>query len=742
MIGQVYPGATSLLHQAFDLLDDLRRRWERHIGDGPSEVVITTDRDGAGRITVRASWQPGDREALTAELRRLVATLWACLDSVIIETVEMFCTLERIERPDRERFFPMADSDDNLDALLEESCLDGVLATHGQIVRDCQPYQGSPDHPEPAALRAALRDLLSWDEQLQSGDLVDAWVTPISPAVSTEPPGAVTDLETAEPGPVEDGRVVARYRITRLDCSVEGQAGSYVDFCLPGGFAPESADDTFDRRLTRSVRAVVRLAALFTRETAAVRGIKAMTRVARGTPPVETWTPAENSRRAWSNEELVELAKQSDIGLGVVRGAEELTLLVTTEHGVYERVVPAASPLNPYVDRGKAAEDAAHSAAATWGLPDFVFLPSAEHQGSRNREISDGLIVTGNEGIVLQIKSRATAIRPNGDAAWIDKKVEQAVRQVDGTIRRLRDHPAELMNGRGRSVTLVGSDIAWVGVVLLDHPDPPYGHEVATTRGGRNPIVVLLRRDWEFLFAQLRSTRAVVDYLHRVDGSSRLGAEPERYFELARADEVTEPTPIAVRGPGEHRSVPRLPVAPAGSDDDQAHGMVRIMCEDIATSPHSGDERDRLRLLATIDSLPIGYRTELGWLLIDALAEARRTPEETTRWKFRTFRAELGQPQLGFGVCSRLDDVTRDAFRSWVLLRHHERAEHVDELADSLSLGVLLTPRRDGLRDWDTTMLAIEGDPYLTEEQLESWRHLWNTADSTRSEPDGGPARR
>ena len=131
-----------------------------------------------------------------------------------------------------------------------------------------------------------------------------------------------------------------------------------------------------------------------------------MTGVARGTPPVETWTPAESSRRAWSNEELVELAERSDIGLGVVRGADELTLLVTTEHGVYERAVPAASPLNPYVDHGKAAEDAAHSAAATWGLPDFVFLPSAEHQGSRNREISDGLIVTGNEGIVLQIKSQ------------------------------------------------------------------------------------------------------------------------------------------------------------------------------------------------------------------------------------------------------------------------------------------------------------------------------------------------
>ncbi len=395
---------------------------------------------------------------------------------------------------------------------------------------------------------------------------------------------------------------------------------------------------------------------------------------------------------------------------------------------MYECVVPTASSLNPYVEHGKAAEDAAHSAAATWGLPDFVFLPSAEHRGSKNREISDGLIVTGDKGIVLQVKSRTAATGPDREAAWIDKKVEQAVRQVEGTVRRLRDRSAEMINGRGRNVTLVGTDIEWVGVVLLDHPDPPYGHTVTDTTK-QTPIVTLLRRDWEFLFAQLRSTRAVVDYLHRVDGSSRLGAEPERYFELAKADEVAEPTRIVVRGLGEHRSVPQLPTAPAGSDDDQAHGMVRIMCEDIATSPHSDNELERLRVLATIDSLPLGYRTELGRLLIDALAEVRRTPDDQVRWKFRTFRAELGQPQLGFGVCSRLDEVTGDAFRSWVLLRHFERAEHPDDLADSLSLGVLLTPRRDGLRDWDTTLFAIQGDLGLSGEQLASWRRVWNSAE-------------
>jgi hypothetical protein len=42
------------------------------------------------------------------------------------------------------------------------------------------------------------------------------------------------------------------------------------------------------------------------------------------------------------------------------------------------------------------------------------------------------------------------------------------------------------------------------------------------------------------------------------------------------------------------------------------------------------------------------------------------------------------------------------------------------------SIGVLLTPRSDGYREWDTTMMAIAGDPELTEEELHNSRALWN----------------
>jgi hypothetical protein len=129
---------------------------------------------------------------------------------------------------------------------------------------------------------------------------------------------------------------------------------------------------------------------------------------------------------------------------------------------------------------------------------------------------------------------------------------------------------------------------------------------------------------------QLRSTRAVVDYLHRVDGSTEiLGAEPHRYYELAAADREAASTPLdpawAVHA-GDHGSVPLLPAAPAGSDDNEANAMVWIMCEDIATSPLTGQsEQDRLRVLAAIDRLPVGYRTDLGRLLLDGLRVVRDT---------------------------------------------------------------------------------------------------------------------
>jgi hypothetical protein len=184
-----------------------------------------------------------------------------------------------------------------------------------------------------------------------------------------------------------------------------------------------------------------------------------------------------------------------------------------------------------------------------------------------------------------------------------------------------------------------------------------------------------------------------------VSGSTeRLGGEPERYYELAAADARAEPNPPdpPIGALGTHVSVPLLPAAPAGSDDDEAHGMVRIMCEDIANVRLDSNSRaSRFRVLAAVDELPVGYRSELGRLLLDGLKKARHVDQRTTSWQFRTFRSGMPGAQLGFGVCSLLNEVIHAAFRSWLLLRHHERGVSGGDLDGLTSIGVLLTPRND-----------------------------------------------
>src|SRR5688572_27749241 len=99
---------------------------------------------------------------------------------------------------------------------------------------------------------------------------------------------------------------------------------------------------------------------------------------------------------------------------------------------------------------------------------------------------------------------------------------------------------------------------------------PP--HEFTPRSPEKGDAVVLLRRDWEFLFEQLKSTDAVIRYLHRVStmGHEPLGDEPRRYYELAAADAAAPPGPVDPRlvKPGMmSASIPFLPQAPAGIDD-------------------------------------------------------------------------------------------------------------------------------------------------------------------------------
>ena len=422
-----------------------------------------------------------------------------------------------------------------------------------------------------------------------------------------------------------------------------------------------------------------------------------------------------------------------------------LTLLVDTPNGQYVRQVAHASPLPKGLPQGKAAEVAMHSAAATWGLPDFVYRPRLHKVRSGIRELGDGMLLVGQIGVVIQVKSRMTADSyPEREKSWIQKAAEKAVRQAEGTVRAMLAQPRSLVNGRGREITIEASEYEWLVVVIIDHEELPGGVNLDMSLA-KLPTVVLVRRDWEFLFDQLRSTYAVASYLTRAASSHpvELGKEPVRYYEFAAADVATPPRVIDPRiaAGGFHLSAPLLPQEPAGRDSWSDHALLRIIMEDVATSSTRGEleEVERLQVLGEMDRLPVAHRTELGRTLLSMMRDVVEAPLGETKWRLRRYRFPPPEPHLAFGACSVFNEAVFEGFRQWVALRHHEFAGFLDRPEELKTVGVLLTPRDDGLRPWDTTMVSVRGDLKLTSDELKAFRNLWGRAESeTAADSAGG----
>jgi SEC-C motif len=411
--------------------------------------------------------------------------------------------------------------------------------------------------------------------------------------------------------------------------------------------------------------------------------------------------------------------------------ADDLTIMVKAGSKIAARRIPSASPLPTSMGQGYAAEAATREAATLWGLPDFVYEAGRQRVGPGTRELGDGILIVGELGIVLQVKSRAApSNEPEKERRWLEKNITQALAQGTGTIRQLNRQPAALTNLRGRTIDIGGADYRWLIVVVIDHPGATDG--LQPTVGRAHPAVVMLRRDWEFLFDQLKSTRAVGQYCERVaDEPIELGAEPLRYYELARADAEAEPE--ILDGPGSTISAPLLPLAPAGSEDLEAHYMIREILEAIA-SPRSliASETDRLRALAELDGLPVGHRANIGRFLLTSMDEVLPEPVGEIVWRMRSLRGPAGQAHLGFAVSSRThSQELQDLFGWWVQLRHHDALTTRGDVDGLTTVGVLLTPRA-GNQKWDTTMAAISGDPEFSEQELATLREIWPTQHAVR----------
>ncbi|WP_433894211.1 hypothetical protein [Streptomyces sp. CA-111067] len=410
----------------------------------------------------------------------------------------------------------------------------------------------------------------------------------------------------------------------------------------------------------------------------------------------------------------------------------DLILVVETANGPYVRQIPSALPLPADMEHGRAAETAAHSAAATWGMPDFVYRNAHVSKGSGTRELGDLLLLAGHRGAVVQVKARTIA--PKGDDQerfWIQKVAAKAMKQAKGTVRQLRLLPAEMSNGRGRILTVDGNAYEWIAVFLLDHNQVPAG-TVASWEPVGMPALALTRRDWDFLFDHLRSMTAVLDYLFRSAAAptTALGDEPLRYYEFAAADAMTPPADIDTHlvQPGDvTRSIPPLPQAPVDDGKTRAHLVVRMVMEHIATLdlPDHAAESDRLTVLSDLDQLPPGVRAEWGQLLLDMLDDVSGILDGL-RWRCRRQLNADATRQILWTCWNQFDSNTEALFASFVMLRHHEIATRIGRADELATVGVLLTPHYGGRRPWNTTMIRTHGRSNLTSEQVAELDRLWN----------------
>jgi len=749
-LSRAYSSCRSHLEAVTRLREAFASTWNRFLDSEPYQLSLTTDPDGNGTICVRVEWPDEVARDLRGFVVDTAAELQAALDEAIRITVRL---LTGQAEPNGLRF-PICVDDEEFQDQLNRGALRGLRLDQMRLVHSLQPIPaGRPVHPGLQIMREALlflRNLTAAGSSLQ----VRSWGHSAAPKLNVQPPDRLVGVTVEPDGFLEQQPVVARYRLQDHQpgsTEVSGTPNMAMDAAVDVDPPPRDPDDTLCLRTRRLLLVAEEVVRSFERSMGLRHDMPAALKASSDPrlhigPPTTPWTLQDHLPATWTTEDLEQL-RRCPSGLATVADAGQMTLLVVTPDGVFERRIPPPLPLPNDLPQGTAAEWITQSVAAAWGLPDFVFPPRKVAKGTATREIGDGIIVVGQLGLVLQSKSRQEPRGEQRERKWLSKNMEIAGRQAAGTVRLLRDHPAELVNGRGRRVVIDGNDYSWIGVVLIDHPAVP--DQVATpTSSGALPVVALLRRDWEFLFDQLRSVHAVAQYLQRVvahDEPVALGEEALRYYELAQLDEDTAPEPL---DPGLLRegrrlvSAPQLPKHPVGSDDRVAHGLYRVILEDIATSPLGTgmQESERLRLLAELDRLEVAWRSRHGRHLIRMLEEVADTPAQNVAWRHRRLILAGGQRQLIFSVCSRLDGMVRTAYGWFVQLRHHDLRAETGDVDGSTTVAVLLTPRPDRHRRWDTTLVATQGDLELTEEELTDWRRLFGS-DQARGRPTGGAQR-
>lgn len=614
----------------------LIKAWHSVDPDDALEAWVLTDSDGTGELRAASYATDEAGEQLEEQAAMFLRSVKTAMDLAVHATATIVCTaLGPVDAA--LHTMPLTATAAEFEALIPDGQLLGLRPDQVRVLEKFQPFASIGESAQ--LIGAHMQHLAGALERLGRGDaLVCGWATHTGPEVLVPEGATLLSVETEPDGPLAEPRPLIKFKIDPPEAAPEVQIRPNValDPMFETAPWPTELDDNLQRRTARILAIVRHLIGALERSVSTPTFIQQFGRIDDVAPvaPAGVWKPVVFDSAEQKLEVLEGLAA-SDMNLASMRADDGSYTLLRLEDGqVIGREIPEATPPEPSASLGAGTELAALGAAARWGLPDFVFHPITIPKGSGLREIGDGNLISGRRGITLQIKARDDATgNAEREASWLQKKAGEGLRQAHGTIRMLAEHDLTLTNFRDRKVPVSGDEIEWAPVIILDHPNPPAG--VTPNRQYDLKGLILTRRDWEFLWDQLRSVTAVIDYAHRVTDEDRieLGTEVARYFDLADRDERATPTPVEpwmVDVGVSQISGPTLPRDPADATDTVGHSVFRRILNDIASTDFSGDELTRLDVLSLIDQSWVGQRAELGRTLlrrIDYCALAPAAPD-------------------------------------------------------------------------------------------------------------------
>ncbi|MBO0607644.1 hypothetical protein [Myceligenerans salitolerans] len=727
--GPVFAVARSRLARARASRSRINALWNSMRTDQPFSAWVESPEPLVHEVW--CSFEPGDAlqreadEAMAAFLRDIKAALDAC----VLAAANAVCRPIGWVEPEVHQM-PLVAEPSEFDSLPARGQLRGLRPDQVRALRLLQPFTERLDATsartiarDMAHLAAGLEALSEWEASQGERLLFTAWASKADPKPALPDGVRIEEREVDPAGPLHQPKRLARFTLHKdsAGASFAGNPNVSFDVILNTGPRPDDPDDNFAHRSHGLVAITRHLIEGLERSVSDPYRVDLLRALDLPEQKVDTWLPVEFNS---ANEEadVRGAIVESDRGMATyLNGDGTLVYMRLSGDGrvLGREIAPARDLLDASLD-GTAVEEATRAAAGRWGLPDLVLRPKVYAKGRGVRELGDGTILAGLRGISLQVKARGvTGDTPERARKWMLKNAAQGLRQARGTIRTALLNPAvELTNLRGRTVKVHGSAVAWIPVVVIDHPDsPPTG--VIPAPDPRGPSVVLTRRDWEFLWDQLRSATAVVDYIHRVaqeEEPLELGAESNRYLDLAEKDAHAPPRRLPDWIPetgAVHTSLPLLPYDPAGSADRFGQAIFQRILEDIADTDFAGDETDRIALLSYIDRVAVGARAELGRLLLRRLIQCAEAAPDGHRMDHRVMYIDEGSLQVTFTTMSQLTDYHQEIYRSWLLLRRQDFLKKSGALGPIYpwTVGVLLTPRPDGPRPWDTTTISTNGPP-------------------------------